>query len=991
MTGLSHLRKVFPYPCITSVVLLIYILVRTPTSEAAEIKIPRSLDDRLTIELFASEPDIVTVTGLTVDRQNRVYVVESHTHFRPENYEGPKTDRIRLLEDTTGDGKANRIQTFYAGSTETMNVGAHPDGWLYVATRSSIFRLRDKDDDGKADVRQNLIQLETKATYPHNGFSGFAFDFFNNLYFSMGENEGVDAEIIGDFGNIYFTLGQNYGDDATLIGKGKKRLSALRGEGGIFRCRTDGSQLERVATGFWNPFHLCFDVYGRMFVGDNDPGNRPPCRLLTIVEGGDYGYRRRTLEPFISINAETPGTLPMTSSTGESPTGLISYESDQLPEDYRGDLLVASWGEHRIDRYHFMPDGASFKVTTQPVIAGEEHFRPAGIAVGPDGSLYVGDWADRSYPLHGKGRVWRIRAVTPPQHSQTESITSKDWQKRDAAARKLLVQGETGISELKTALQNSEPRVKAVALNALISAQKMTPELAASILNGKHAGLREQAITRLPSELVDFQKIATSDTSPAVQAAALRRINEKTALPLLFKRLKSADLFLQQAARHGLRQTLSDRELAQLFSHKAPAVRLAVILLLKESSSAPDVRLLKQALKDENPQVRFVAVEWIGRDELKQFRETLINDLVKKATTPELLKAYLASIAQLEGVMKDWTRGTTGDWWVKKSKSQEYAAQLLDLPETSPEVIQQILLFLPASHPALNEKKLSQLLKSTDSGVQTEAVRTLREIKTDSARKKLLQLALNSNAEVNLRAEAVIALNPSQLKNVTPLLQLANDGNPTVSKEALRTLTGAALTEQHQTTLKKLATTNAEKAILIERVLKRQPKQQKPAKDQLAKWMQILSGPADAQAGQRLFFHPKGPGCFRCHQIDGRGQQVGPGLIRMQGRIALNRERLVEAIINPSKDIDPGFLPITIVTTNGQTASGIYHKHNNKERSIYDSNGKILSFKISDIEEMVPSKTSIMPNGLVDQMTLQEFRDLIAYLLPEPQQKNSSD
>ncbi|QDT98901.1 PVC-type heme-binding CxxCH protein [Gimesia aquarii] len=991
MTGLSHLRKVFPHPGITSSVLLMCIFYQTSISKAEEIKAPRSLDDRLTIELFASEPDIVTVTGLTVDQQNRIYVVESHTHFRPENYEGPETDRIRLLEDTTGDGKADRIQTFYAGSTETMNVGAHPDGWLYVATRSSIFRLRDKDDDGKADIRQNLVQLETKATYPHNGFSGFAFDFFNNLYFSMGENEGVDAELIGDFGNVYFTLGQNYGDDATLISKGNKRLSALRGEGGIFRCRTDGSQLERVATGFWNPFHLCFDVYGRMFVGDNDPGNRPPCRLLTIVEGGDYGYRRRTLEPFIAINAETPGTLPMTSSTGESPTGLISYESDHLPEDYRGSLLVASWGEHRIDRYDFIPEGANFKTTTQPVIAGEEHFRPAGIAVGPDGSLYVGDWADRSYPLHGKGRVWRIRALNPPQRSQTESISSKDWQKRDAAARKLLAQGKKGISKLTTALKNSDSRVKAVALNALISTEKMTPEFAASVMKDKHVGLREQGVTKLPSHLVDFQKIATSDASPAVQAAALRRIKEKSALPILVEYLKSTDLFMQQAARQGLRQTFSDKELSQLFLHKTPEVRLAVILLLKESASPPDASLLKQALNDENLQVRFVAVEWIGRDELKQFRETLIKELAKKATTPELLKAYLASISQLEGVMKEWTRGTTGDWWVKKSKSQEYAAQLLDLPETSPEVIQQILLFLPASHPALNEKKLDQLLKSDYSGVQTEAVRKMREIKTESAREKLLQLALNSNAEANLRAEAIIGLDPSQPQNVTPLLQLANDGNPTVSKEALRTLTGATLTEQQQTTLKELATADAQKATLIERVLKRKSKQQKPAKDQLAKWMQVLSGPADSQAGQRLFFHPKGPGCFRCHQIDGRGQQVGPGLIRMQGRIALNRERLVEAIINPSKDIDPGFLPLTIVTIDGQTASGIYHKHNNKERSIYDSNGKILSFKISDIEEMIPSKTSIMPNGLVDQMTLQEFRDLIAYLLPEDQQNPSSD
>lgn len=238
-----------------------------------------------------------------------------------------------------------------------------------------------------------------------------------------------------------------------------------------------------VATGFWNPFHLCFDTYGRMFTSDNDPGNRPPCRFLSIVEGGNYGYLRRTLEPFIAVDGETPGSLPMTSSTGESPTGILAYEADHLPADYLGKILVASWGEHRIDSYQLEPSGAGFAAKTEAIVAGGESFRPAGIALAPDGSLFVGDWADRSYPLHGKGRVWRISSrgsasqasasqasagvSSPPKDivgkvgeryvnqqstiaEVVDALQGVDRQRREAAARELLRRGSKGITQLQT-------------------------------------------------------------------------------------------------------------------------------------------------------------------------------------------------------------------------------------------------------------------------------------------------------------------------------------------------------------------------------------------------------------------------------------------------------------------------------------------------------------------------------------------------------------
>ena len=139
-------------------------------------------------------------------------VVESHTHFRPENYVGPPADRVRMFADTDGDGRADRITTFHEGTRSTMNVAVHPDGSVYVATRMEILRLRDTNDDGQADEKTQIAHLETKGDYPHNGLSGFAFDFRGDVFFGLGENLGSEFKLIGTDGSIVSDLegGQIY-------------------------------------------------------------------------------------------------------------------------------------------------------------------------------------------------------------------------------------------------------------------------------------------------------------------------------------------------------------------------------------------------------------------------------------------------------------------------------------------------------------------------------------------------------------------------------------------------------------------------------------------------------------------------------------------------------------------------------------------------------------------------------------------------------------
>ncbi|MCO6457865.1 MAG: hypothetical protein J5I93_21380, partial [Pirellulaceae bacterium] len=419
---------------------------------------PVAVDPRLKIELFAEQPAIVTPTGIDVDQAGRVWVLESNTHFPPDQYARHASDRLYVMRDDDGNGRADLVSVFADGFTHAMSVAARPDvpgrTSVFVASRAAVWLLTDLDGDLQADQRRAILKLETEGNYPHNGLAGFAFDATGWMYVGLGENLGAPYELVGSDG---------------------RRLSG-GGEGGnVYRLRPDGSELQLWATGFWNPHASCLDAFGRLFTVDNDPDSRPPCRLLHVVEGGDYGYRfrngRKGLHPFTAWNGELPGTLPMVAGTGEAPSGIVAYESDGLPDDYQGNLLVTSWGDHRLDRYRLEPRGVSFTAQAEPFVRGGEDFRPVGLAVAPDGSLYCTDWVKRDYKLHGYGRVWKISAVAAreqpvldvtavgaeqPTSRLLELLKSRRLEVRRAAARQLATTA-AGRDALRATLVNAPP------------------------------------------------------------------------------------------------------------------------------------------------------------------------------------------------------------------------------------------------------------------------------------------------------------------------------------------------------------------------------------------------------------------------------------------------------------------------------------------------------------------------------------------------------
>ena len=880
---------------------------------------PQVVDPRLKIELFAESPNIVTPIGIAVDAKWRVFVVESHTHQRQADYQGPKTDRIRMFEDTKGTGRADRITTFYEGTSSTMCLAFDRDGALYVSTRMEIFRLRDTKGTGVADERTPIVHLDTPGTYPHDGIDGMAFDFDGTLYFGMGENLGAPYKLIGS-------------DGSSLSGGGEG--------GNMFRCKPDGSHVERFATGFWNPFQCCFDTYGRLLTVDNDPDSRPPCRLLHVVEGGDYGFRfrygRKGTHPFDAWNGELPGTLPMASATGEAPAGLICYDSVHLPEEYRGELMATSWGDHRVDRFTLSDHGATVWAKMSPLVTGPDDFRPASIAVAPDGSLFVTDWVSKQYEVHGKGRIWHISVREPAK------------------------------------LKPNASGKRNVAMEVEAFARDPKSDFAATALSDRPLELRTLAVRLIPESQFDPLKFVDSSLPIAVRAEALRRAKTPAIRDSALAALDDSDPFLQQAARQALQHIIG--ELSDLDVPNLPTAgqRLGVMLALRAADEKTGRKLLPALLADADSAVRFAAIEWIGEERIRDLRPQIADMLKGEANTRDLFNACVAALELLDGTQRP-----------DEFHGEEYAVKVLKDGQATDDMRRLALRMVRPDHPALSPDRLRDLLTSPSDALKRETIQTLRASPISDRFELLAGVARDERMPTDLRAEAIVGLAESESQREL-LLSLAVSNDASVRAEALRSLRGTKFSEAERKRLEKLSGTDSATADLVGRILA-PPAPANPPRHDVDAWLKTLDAAGargDAAAGERIFFHPRAAGCYRCHEMQGRGGQVGPDLTTAVR--SLGKRKLIESIVDPSKEIAPRFVPWSIVMKDGRTLTGLLVTEGPGDLETYsDNTGKLFTLSPADIAERNPLATSIMPEGLADSLTVQEFRDLLAFLMAQ--------
>ena len=942
---------------------------------------PISLDPRLKVELVAEAPQVVTPTGIDVDQFGRVWVIESNTHFPPEGYAGYPTDRILVMEDKNQDGRADEISVFKDGLTHSMSIAVKPV-WLdidspekgakpfqiYIATRREIFLCTDTDGDLKCDDVKQVVHLDTTGNYPHNGLAGFAFDAQGFMYFGFGENLGADYKIVGS-------------DHITLSGGGEG--------GNVYRCRPDGTKLQRWATGYWNPHASCFTALGQMFTVDNDPDSRPPCRLLNTVHNGDFGYRfrngRKGTHPFTSWNGEIPGTLPMVSGTGEAPSGIICYEADQLPEDYRGTLLVGSWGDHRIDKFVLRPRGVSFEAVPQPVIKGGDNFRPVGLAVAPDGSIYFSDWVLKEYKVHRQGRIWRISAKDRPT-----SASIKPWIPSESAT----------VPELTSLLDSPTLIIRRGAARRLASTgdgRKQLEQLQAQAdLSPRKRFEVTNALGTPPAAPVylDLAKLDLSDPFVLTQvihhtAEMLVRMVDHVARPGI-----SSDSLKQLIVEiEKLDPSVPSRRAGEA-EYREIAMLLALRLKLPKEES-----LLHFGLRSVFPSTRRLAVQWIGEENLGGLRPDVEKVLASEPMTTELFQACLASLSLLDGVApKEF----------EKTPPAKYILGILNSFKR-PESLRAIALrMLPANLPELDANRLREFLGSSNADLRREAVRTLQQSPIPERGEILRGIAADGTLDHNLRGDAIAGLtltdHQNQIDGATRdlLIRLAtSDLSIVVRVESIRSLRGvtggksdlstrdtavtAALARIKDSLVREAESNRKSLADALEFVQQGNPPRSANDVSQEVVGGASSSLTTDAPdvdavaAGRRVFYRSNGAGCFRCHQIGGRGGQVGPDLTVIAR--TMDRTKLFESIVTPSKEISPQFTTWAIETHSGKVLTGLLlGEEVNGDLRLGNQQGEVFLVPFREIETRTPMKTSVMPEKLPESMSVGEFRDLITFL-----------
>mgnify|MGYP001180331973 CR=1 FL=1 len=955
---------------------------------AGGIDKPYILHKALDISLVASEPDIIDPVALTFDHNCRLYVVEMRDYPNGVPYE-KKGGTIKLLSDTNGDGRFNKITLFATNISYPTSATAWKDGIL-VAAPPDIVYLKDTDGDGVSDERETLI----------SGFKlGVTDSNFNSLRWNL--DNWIHGANGGNGGNIYFN-----GKDEV-----KTPLKNLD-----FRFNPDIRRVETTSqTG--GGFGLVFNEWGHSFTTYNIDYLQQRIIPQNYI---DHAQNLRSFEATRNISRhgkmarifpisepETRVNHPEQAGYFSSAGGMGYLGIEGYPEDLSGSVFICDVVGNLIHRNILTLNGGAYSALRSPTekkseffASSDNHFRPTAVELGPDGALYIADM-QRSVIEHPD--------YIPNKIKQRVNIREGDKRGRiyRITPKSKLSSIKSNISPIK--IQNIEEEFKNPNQWRRLTAQRLiyenqdkslSPRLR-KLISDKNDFARLHALWSLKGlEVIEPEDILVglSDTNPKIRENVIR-IAEASGFfgdPLIQKKLISLADDTDPTVRFQLALTLgkmeasasTQRALQSIYfrDHMDMWTRKAVFCSLKENEVEFTRSMVDRIAPLYLEELFEISASRLKNEtDLKILISITLNSNWRYDEKVKLLNALRSGISRSINIeslksinIRSLTEGIPALKLEEKMELHQLSVITGSVPFLDDSSVGKIINQLPRPD-GTNTKQIKQHVRFIANISQSKTViDKLISIIKSAFNDEIQITAINALSKITGRAQPsslvslwpyVLPSNRSQVINIFVYNSLFKEAFLTALESKAIALGETNLDLEHRRQLIRYSGSSlgnrakklfgdeeySNRISIVDDLLEKLPKN------------------GNARRGEKHFSNL----CANCHKSNGKGHALGPELEGLSHRSV---EDLASNIIDPNMAINPKYAPYKIVTKSGETYVGILSNQSANSVSISMPLSISINVNRDNIAQLQSMRSSLMPSGLEKSLTPAGLRDLIEYI-----------
>jgi putative heme-binding domain-containing protein len=930
------------------------------------------------VSLYAADPLLAKPLQMNFDPAGRLWVSTSEVY--PQIKPGEKAnDKVIILEDTDGDGKADKTTVFADGLL--IPTGIEPgDGGAYVANSTEVVHLSASKPGGKADKKRILL-------------SGFGTEDTHHIIHTF--RWGPDC-------NLYFNQ-SIYIHSHIETPHGVRRLNA----GGIWKYRPETGELDVFARGWVNSWGHAFDKYGQSFVTDGAGGEGinhaiPGSYFLTSIGP----HQQRILK---GLNPGSPKFC-----------GLEIISGRHFPDDWQGDCITNDFRGHRVCRFKLSPDGSTYASREQTEVIKSNHpaFRPIDVKMGPDGALYIADWynpiiqhgeVDFRDPRRDKthGRIWRVTAKGRPLVPKPKLVGAtvpvllerlkdpEDWTRLQAKR----VLKEMGKDEVYTQLKQWSATVDkeehfleaAWLIDAFHTGEERVQLSVAAAKNPdvKRAGFRILTTRGEPGLDVAGWSEQVKNDHPRVRLEAVRSLVHVKTPDAVEAALGALDKPMDRVLDYALWLTVRElephwmpafKEGKLTFGGDPKKLAFALNAVGTQDAVKPVVALIDSGkVAKENLNGLYLLLARIGGPaELGTVLKRAAAKDVAAAERDALVLAVEDAVRvrkvgrppQLQVIRDLWSEGPAANAAVRLVglwKAEEFRSDL-EAAATAAKASPEIRAAIFESISLFRDDKAKKILagfstKEWKPELRRPAIAALATIDIPAASSQAAEFLASPDAKDDL-TELYSAF--ISKKGGAAALAKALEGkklSADVAKLGVRAIKSAAVQDAGvlEAALTKAGDLQAAK---------------KPVTPDEVKSLVADMIKGDPARGEAIF-RRKELQCMACHAYGGTGGQVGPDLTSIGA--SAQPDYLVESLLLPNKAVKEGYNAIRVVTADDKVFLGRALREGNGQLLLLTPEDKQITIPTADIVERSNTK-SIMPEALTDPLTKQEFADLARFL-----------